>query len=66
MVNLGDIVIKLGRHPDTRQSCHRRQGLDEFRARRAREEAELEGKDTVTFSGGADGAQGRSRRSPRF
>jgi HlyD family secretion protein len=49
MVNLGDIVIKLD---DTQTRANLAivvKGLDEFAARRAREEAELEGKDTVTF-----------------
>jgi len=49
MVNLGDIVIKLD---DTQTRANLSivvKGLDEFAARRAREEAELEGKDTVTF-----------------
>src|SRR3954447_10841016 len=49
MVKLGDIVIKLD---DTQTRANLAivvKGLDEFSARRAREEAELEGKDTVTF-----------------
>src|SRR6476620_3730295 len=48
-VNLGDIVIKLD---DTQTRANLAivvKSLDEFAARRAREEAELEGKDTVTF-----------------
>ncbi|TMJ01405.1 MAG: HlyD family type I secretion periplasmic adaptor subunit [Alphaproteobacteria bacterium] len=49
MVETGDIVIKLD---DTQTKANLAivvKGLDEFAARRAREEAELEGKDTVTF-----------------
>src|ERR1041385_7875516 len=49
MVNTGDIVIKLD---DTQTRANLAivvKGLDEFAARRAREEAELEGKETVTF-----------------
>jgi HlyD family secretion protein len=49
LVNVGDIVIKLD---DTQTRANLAivvKGLDEFAARRAREEAELEGKNTVTF-----------------
>src|SRR5256714_5945641 len=49
IVSTGDIVIKLD---DTQTRANLAivvKGLDEFAARRAREEAELEGRDTVTF-----------------
>src|SRR4051812_26870225 len=48
-VNIGDIVIKLD---DTQTRANLAivvKGLDELAARRAREEAELEGKDAITF-----------------
>src|SRR5436309_4718552 len=49
IVNVGDIVIKLD---DTQTRANLAivvKGLDEFAARRAREEAELEGKDAISF-----------------
>ncbi len=49
LVNVGDIVIKLD---DTQTRANLAivvKGLDELAARRAREEAELEGRNTVTF-----------------
>src|SRR5256886_386880 len=49
LVNVGDIVIKLD---DTQTRANLAivvKGLDEFAARRAREDAELEGKDTINF-----------------
>jgi HlyD family secretion protein len=49
VVNIGDIVIKLD---DTQTRANLAivvKGLDELGARRAREEAELEGKDAITF-----------------
>ena len=52
MVNVGDIVIKLD---DTQTRANLAivvKGLDEFAARRTREEAELEGKDTIAFPEG--------------
>lgn len=49
MVNLGDIVIKLDDTQTRANLAIVAKGLDEFAARRAREEAELEGKDSVTF-----------------
>src|ERR1041384_7121101 len=51
MVNAGDIVIKLD---DTQTRANLQivvKGLDELAARRAREEAELDGMDGVTFPG---------------
>jgi HlyD family secretion protein len=48
-VNIGDIVIKLD---DTQTRANLAivvKGLDELGARRAREEAELEGKDAISF-----------------
>jgi HlyD family secretion protein len=48
-VNIGDVVIKLD---DTQTRANLAivvKGLDELGARRAREEAELEGKDTISF-----------------
>ena len=50
LVNLGDVVIRLD---DTQTRANLAivvKGLDELAARRAREEAELEGKETVVFS----------------
>ena len=49
MVNTGDIVIKLDDTQTRANLAIVSKGLDEFAARRAREEAEVEGKDTVTF-----------------
>ena len=49
LVNLGDVVIRLD---DTQTRANLSilvKGLDELAARRAREEAELEGKETVVF-----------------
>ena len=60
MVKLGDIVIKLD---DTQTRANLPivvKGLDEFAARRAREEAELEGMESVVFPEELTGAQGRS------
>jgi HlyD family secretion protein len=49
IVSLGDIVIKLDDTQTRANLAIVSKGLDEFAARRAREEAELEGKDSVTF-----------------
>src|SRR3982750_1094180 len=49
LVNIGDIVIKLDDTQTRPNLAIVVKGLDEFAARRAREEAELEGKQIVTF-----------------
>ena len=49
LVNLGDVVIRLDDTQTRANLAILVKGLDELAARRAREEAELEGKETVVF-----------------